>query len=233
MGDLVPAPNSEVRPVRFVPDYSIDVDKILTASKRAKILAWHIDDVLLADQIMGIYDSFPITCRGKECPFAPRCELSNDTRFLDTPCMKERVEGFRLFLSYVREMEVSATSITDITMIGNIIKLELYIKRMELQLSDEFMTEEITTTSGRNVTVARQMNILLAEMRNCRKEVKDLYDKLLISRESRLKKDLAEGSAMNDAISTLATVMKSRAKLKGKNSTATLRSGLDPEDRLP
>ena len=230
MEELVPAPNKDLKPCKCEVDYSIDVDKILTPSKRAKILGWYIDDVLLADQFMGVFDNYPLNCKGEDCMFARTCRFASDPRFLNTPCIVEKVQAFQLFLAYVRELEVSPAGITDITMIGSLIKLNLNTRRLELQLGEENMTEVITSYHGDSKTVERRLNILLEELRFTRAEIAKIFDKLLVSRESRMKKAIAEGNNAKDLLSMLQKVMKSKGITKGESSSRKRKTHEDIED---
>lgn len=232
-------PNKDVRPVHLEIDYSISPDKILTPQKRAKILGWHVEDVLIADSVMGVFANYPLRCKQQECQFASSCEFSNDARFLDTRCIVEKVIAFQLFLSYVKELEVLPTAITDINMIGSLIKLHLNTRRLDLQQSEETMTEDIVTLSGKSITRTRQISVLSPEQRAIRQEISKIYDKLLISRESRMKKEIAEGKAEKDATSTIASLLKAIGSTKGSSASRKrhhedldLEVDLDPDLKL-
>ena len=92
------------------------------------------------------------------------------------------------------------------------------------------MTEVITSYHGDSKTVERRLNILLEELRFTRAEIAKIFDKLLVSRESRMKKAIAEGNNAKDLLSMLQKVMKSKGITKGESSSRKRKTHEDIED---
>lgn len=185
-------------------DFSRSMEDILSTSFKARVLGWSKEQIVQVEGRVGLWDRFPMTCRGAQCPFAARCPVSHRSEFIGTPCIVEQVEAYRLFVAYVRELEVSPDDHVDLQMISELVRLHLMQRRLELTLAEEDVTEEVNTVVGGRVVTNREVNKLMSELRNIRNDILKLYDKLLASREARLKKRVAEERLEKDAASVFA-----------------------------
>ena len=200
------APNKVKENIHLDVNYSDPPDKVLPPSKMAKLLHWYPDDLIIADSRTGLFTTFPQVCTGTKCPFNKDCPVYTDARYLGTPCIVERVMAFRMLIAFIKEMSITADNMTDIAMIGDLIKLSLLNRRLEIGLSQEDVVESLVTFNGNAKSETRGVNIRLEELRKNRMETNKLYDKLLVSREARRKTEMMEGKAQKDMISAITTL---------------------------
>ncbi|GIV22122.1 MAG: hypothetical protein KatS3mg023_3873 [Armatimonadota bacterium] len=182
-------------------DFTKGIEEIFTERMKSQLMGWDVRSVRMVESHVGIWDRFPMTCRGLECPFANRCPVSHRPEFLGTPCILEQIEAYRLFAAYVRELDIGPLDHVDLQMVSELVRLHLMQRRIELTLAGEGVTEEVSTVIGGKVVTNREINKLMGELRNIRKDMMMLYDKLLVSREARLKKQVAEERMKEDAAS--------------------------------
>lgn len=157
-------------------DFSIDPAlQMLPCSEReqAKHLNWYVPEVRSVNQTLGLYKSLPMICQASGCHWAGQCPSAPDFMFEGRPCPLEMIQSFRLFRGYVREMEVRPDDSVDLDLIGELVRIQIQMQRIDQQLQVHGML--VNTIGGVN-----------------QKEGKALYEKTqhpLFTRQSQLRED--------------------------------------------
>lgn len=205
-----PAPLSRPRSKNLLPTLEIDLtkdpaDHVLPCSEReqAKHLQWYVEEVRSVNRILGLYEKLPMICPAERCPYADLCPTKPDFLFQGLRCPLEIMEIFRLFVRYIRELEVLPDGHVDLTQIMDLVRIDLQIHRIDQHLQREGMLKDEVAQVVQSTGEAKYKKVshpLLADQYKLRTQRDNLYKKLIADREARKKTELAEGKKTLDAL---------------------------------
>ena len=204
MSQNLPVPESEKsqrkpRPSRsrkLLPVLDIDwskspAEQILPCREQtqARHLEWHVEDVRSVNRNLGLYNSLPMLCQADKCHRAQTCPTAeHDFPFKGLRCPLEIIEAYRQLVQYIWELKVDPVNHTDLTQVGDLVRLDIQIKRIDEQVQrDGMMTDQIAGIAQKDgkAVYGKGAHQLLVLQRGLRKDRNDLYRELLASRDAR------------------------------------------------
>ncbi len=89
----------------------------------------------------SLYSSIPIVCRGEECPYAEVCGLYaagiDITELNGQRCPLEIQQVIKMYNGYIQELDVDPNAIVDLTLIKELVDMDVMINRAELKMAQE------------------------------------------------------------------------------------------------
>ena len=85
----------------------------------------------------GFYASIPILCKGKECPYTDACYIQKGEYPKGEPCPVEASTIEKLVEKYCKEFEVTEDEMVDISMIKNLVNIDISLTRCDKKLATD------------------------------------------------------------------------------------------------
>jgi hypothetical protein len=213
------------RPPRVEIDLRRDpADLILPCSegKQAGTLGWHVQDVRAINRMLGLYNRLPLVCAASGCYWAKLCPSREfDFPFVGLCCPYEIEDIFYNFVRFVRELGVGPDDHVDLSMISDLVRLDLQIKRVDQQIQVEGMTmDRVAGVAQRDAKAFREKaaHPLLILQRGWRKDRAEIYRQLVASREAKQAADRADEKKTMDVLEMMSRLRKMRGD-QAPNST--------------
>jgi hypothetical protein len=141
--------------MRLIPVGQLDSDAF-GLSERARQALERANSIQLARH--GFYASIPIICRGARCPYAATCQLlKEDLAPVGERCPLEIAAAQRLFQAYVDELKIDPDSAVDLTLVRELISLDIAILRCENKLAADadFVQEVAVAVTPRGHVITK------------------------------------------------------------------------------
>lgn len=141
--------------MRLIPVEQLDSDAF-GLSERARQALERANSIQLARH--GFYASIPIICRGPRCPYAATCQLlKEDLAPVGERCPLEIAAAQRLFQAYVDELKIDPDSAVDLTLVRELISLDIAILRCENKLAADadFVQEVAVAVTPRGHVITK------------------------------------------------------------------------------
>ena len=227
-----PAKKKNLLPVlKFDPDRDPELPILAVSEKhQAMHLGWRVAEVRSVNSHLGLYDSLPMVCQASGCYWAKMCPTSPDYQFTGKRCPLETLDIYRFFIRYIIDLEIKPTDYVDLTLIEDLIRIDLQLKRVDQQIQMTGM--EIDTIGGvlqgpggRALTEKSAHPLLLIQdkLRNRRRE---LHKALIASRDAKMVRDFKEGKIRENELD----IFERFRSLAEKSNRATVREEPDPID---
>jgi hypothetical protein len=210
--------------VNLLPVMAVDLSQspdemVLPCSEveQSRYLDWRLKEVRSVNRTLSLYDDIPMLCQGSECHWAKLCPTATTGfQFLGVRCPYEIRTVFRLFVQYVRELEVAPEDGVDLSLVGDLIRIDIGIRRMDqqVQIQGQFI-EKIGGVSQKDGVAfkEKQLNPLIDQQRKLRQERLAIYDKLLQTREAKRKVELAKGKTETNIVTFMTNLRKAAIHL--------------------
>ncbi len=217
------------RPQPLLPPLDIDLtlapDELTLPCKdyeQARYLRWRVPEVRSVNRTLSLYDNIPMYCQGEECHWAKLCPTrESGYSFLHQRCPYEVRQIFRQFVQYVQELELKPTDHSDLALIADLCRIDIQVKRIDQQVQIEGMFIErvggIAQATGK-VIMEKAMNPLLERQTKLRQERLNLYQRLMISREARWKKERDKGEQQLNLLQFMTSLRQASEQLSVKNA---------------
>lgn len=199
MGKGTKSAGKTVLPVLDVDFSSGPGDNILPCSLRrqAKFLGWTVAEVRSTNQTLGLYNNLPMICSAGDCYWASMCPTAQyGYPWAGLKCPLEVMDVFRNYVRYIRELSVGPNDHVDLTMIADLVRMDLQIKRIDqhLQLAG-LLIDHIAGIAQRDskAFTEKAANPLLREQSRLRTARNATYKQLLASRDERERLRQSEG----------------------------------------
>jgi hypothetical protein len=220
-------------------DFTMDpADQVLPCTEReqAKHLNWYVPEVKSTNQTLGLYKNLPMICQASGCHWASQCPTNPDFIFQGRPCPLEVIQAFRLFVGYVREMGATPNDSVDLDLIGELVRIQIQIQRIDQQLQVQGMLVDsvggIAQQKGTAIWEKAQHPLLVHQSR-LRDDRNRIHKSLIVSREGKKKVEQVEGKQKMDALSIMMQFRKmSEEALQGDGPKALPSAGT-PFDFIP
>lgn len=141
--------------MRLIPVEHLDSDAFGLSEKARQALE-RADSIQTARH--GFYASIPIICRGSACPYACTCRLiREDLAPVGERCPVEIAAAQRLFQAYADELEIDPDSAVDLTLLRELVSLDIAILRCENRLAADadFVQEVAVAVTPRGHVITR------------------------------------------------------------------------------
>lgn len=188
-------------------------DQILPCSEaqQAKVLGWRVQDVKAVNTTFGLYKTLPMVCRAGDCFWASMCPTAPDFMFEGLLCPLETREVFRTFVRYIQELEVEPEDHVDLSLIVDLVRIDLQLKRIDQQVQIEGMhVSHVAGVVQKTGEILREEipHTLLTFQRGLRKDRSNIYKELLASREARKTIELKESRETKNFLDLISRVQK-------------------------
>lgn len=198
-------PKSKILPALEL-DFTKDpADHILPCSEReqAHHLEWYVDEVRSVNRILGLYDKLPMLCPGEKCYWAELCPTKPDFMFVGLRCPLEIVEVWRLFFRYVQELRIYPDRHVDLSMIADLVRIDLQIHRIDQQIQIQGMLRDEVAAVVQNTGEAKYKKVihpLIPVQCKLREQRDRIYEDLVATRDAREKAEREKGKTVMDAM---------------------------------
>ena len=188
-----------------------------TETRQANHLGWAVQDVRSVNRAMGIWDKIPMVCAATGCYWARFCPTAPDFLFANRRCPLEIQELYFTWVRYIREMEIGPDDHVDLSMVADLCRIDLQVKRIDqLIQADGMLVDHVAgIIQGQNArpVMDRIANPLLGEQSKLRKHRDEIYKQLLQTREQKKKVEQHEEGTKRDALSIFQMF---QSKLQGR-----------------
>jgi hypothetical protein len=176
----------------------------------------------------GLYASIPMVCRGDDCAYRATCPLYiNDEHPEDERCPIEISHILTKFQAYTRELDVDQENIIDMTLIKDLIDLDVQIQRADNKLAiDGDFIQMVTITVTEDGDEIQNPAIHKA-VEYKEKLLKKRHDVLQLLHSTRKDKAGDKLTIQLDPSTYAAQLMAQAAQMSQENRTII---DIDPED---
>lgn len=158
-------------------------------------MGWKVRDANDVLEQLTVFEEVPLACQGKNCPFSSRCPLCRNGTVkkwasVHAPCPIEIVEAFRHLVGYVTDLNISPEDYPDIQVLNDLIRIQIQMRRCDLQLAEEGMTEKYVGAIAQKSAQTfdrRVQNEVITAQRNLRRDFDTKLKNLLATREAKLR----------------------------------------------
>lgn len=221
-------------------DFTLDpAAQVLPCSEReqARHLDWYVPEVRSANQTLGLYKNLPMICQASGCHYASQCPTAPDFMFKGRPCPLEVVQSFRLFVGYVREMDIRPNDSVDLDLIGELVRIQIQIQRIDQQLQAHGMLVDsvggIAQQKGTAIFEKAQHPLLTHQSR-LRDDRNRIHKSLIASRSEKKKVQQSDGQQQMGAMAILQKMRQmAEAAVRGDEPKALPAAGNSGFDFIP
>jgi hypothetical protein len=176
--------------------------------------AWTPTTIRTLNSQHGIYTDVPILCIGrKSCPFTVGCIIPEDSinEFEGKACPIELMEATRLFVGYVKELEISPDDFTDLQLVMDLIRLHIHMKRCDLYQKShpifDMVTAGVNQKTGAEV-LKPEISLGFKMSREVRRDIGEKYKQLIASRKDKLDKSVKESKVVSNTGNFMSQILK-------------------------
>ena len=178
--------------------------------RQANLLDWYKDEVVSVNRQLGLYDKFPMVCKGQHCFWAELCP-TKDAGFLykGFRCPIQIMEIHRQFVLLVHELDVSPDDTVDLNHVADLVRIDLQIKTIDMDLQVRGMVVDTVAGIAQKEGIPIYQlgeNLMLARQSKLRADRDRIYKQLLISREAKKKIELQTKATENSATDILSRI---------------------------
>ncbi|HJS83617.1 MAG TPA: hypothetical protein VJ742_12360 [Nitrososphaera sp.] len=170
--------------------------------------------------------AIPLICRGEKCTYANTCPLlAKNLAPVGEKCPLEMAMVSQFTNDYIEELGVDPNSLTEVSMIREMVDLEVqYLRATKVLANEHFIQENIVGIDPQGKPIFRKELHLAVDFEDrIHKRRKDLRNQLLATREARAKAGqglINSAIALSSAMETVRSIQDEKEKaLKQKLGT--------------
>ena len=142
----------------------------------------------------------PLLCAGERCPYSDTCPFMDEKNDLDPPlgrkCPIENEIMINKKIAYIKEYDVEMSSVTDMALVDELVRLDIMEMRVTAQLAKErdnttVSDEVIGADSEGNIITSRQVSPYLASLEKISNMKYRVLRRMVADRESKWKRAAA------------------------------------------
>ena len=173
----------------------------------------------------GILANVPMICRGNRCPYIKTCYLTEEERPEGKRCPIEVAEVISEFEKYVESLNVEPDNFVDISLVKELVDIEIQIRRAERKIAESGDFEEqvvAAVSQNGDVYYKPELKKAVEYKERLRKERHRILQLLNSTR-----KDKKTDNSQLDPSVMFAQIM---AKMQAINTTATVKEDEEESD---